>query len=52
MSVTEQAVALSHDAIACNVCFERSALERAGIGMPQPFSVGAAYHRVASPYLT
>ena len=40
---TPVAIALARSVIACNACFDSSALTRAGIALPQPFAVGRRY---------
>lgn len=45
MSNSETDVALARSVLGCNACFESLPLKRAGIGMPQPFSVGKHYRQ-------
>lgn len=43
MTHTDRIILLARAAVACNVCFDGSPAARAGIGMAQPFTVGAGY---------
>jgi hypothetical protein len=45
VSTTKIDVALARSVLGCNACFESLSVERAGIGMPQPFSVGKRYRQ-------
>lgn len=44
-SATKTDVALARSVLGCSACFESLPVERAGIGMPQPFSVGKHYRQ-------
>ena len=43
MPIAESSLALARNAMPCNACFNNGDLKRAGIGMPQPFTVGRGY---------
>src|SRR3546814_1371567 len=45
VSTTKIDVALARSVLGCNACFESLSVKRAGIGMPQPFSVGKHYRQ-------
>lgn len=45
MQIEASDTALARSVIGCNACFESSSLQRAGISLPQPFTVGKRYKR-------
>jgi hypothetical protein len=43
MSHVNQSLALARNAISCSICFADGQVQRAGICMPQPFTIGNEY---------